>query len=189
MVFKIFQKLLTTHLIQLLTFYLLLWNYLLILKMITKTLHRIPFSLVGWCSLVPTSHWRKNNFTQALPVWFYRITGGFSVKIPALGLWSRLLEGFSKLVRNFKEASKNFMFDYFINLATKILKYFSACTECTLPIYYYKPLKKIFILWHNTFWEILSRDFPTSRFLISLFNVSAYDNCVVFVILNMLNKI
>ncbi len=40
--------------IQFLTFYLLLWNYrnyLLILKMLTETLHRIPFSVTGRCSL------------------------------------------------------------------------------------------------------------------------------------------
>jgi hypothetical protein len=43
--------------IQLLTFYLLLRNYLLILKMLTETLLRIPFSVIGRCSLVPTSHW------------------------------------------------------------------------------------------------------------------------------------
>jgi hypothetical protein len=42
--------------IQLLTFYLLVSNYLLILKMLTKTLLGIPFSVIGRCSLMPTSH-------------------------------------------------------------------------------------------------------------------------------------
>ncbi len=42
--------------IQLLIF-LLLWNYLLILKMLTETLFRFPFSVFGRCSLVPISHW------------------------------------------------------------------------------------------------------------------------------------
>jgi hypothetical protein len=37
--------------IQLLTFYLLLWNYLLILKMLTETLLRISFSVIGRCFL------------------------------------------------------------------------------------------------------------------------------------------
>ncbi len=35
----------------------LLWNYLLILKMLTETLIRISFSVIGRCSLVPTCHW------------------------------------------------------------------------------------------------------------------------------------
>ncbi len=30
------------------TFYLILWNFLLILKMLTETLLRIPFSVIGW---------------------------------------------------------------------------------------------------------------------------------------------
>ncbi len=37
-------------------FYLLLWNYLLILEFPTETLLRIPFSVIGRCSLVPTSY-------------------------------------------------------------------------------------------------------------------------------------
>ncbi len=45
------------HSLQSLTIYLLLWNYLLILKMLIKTLLRIPFSLISRCSPVPTSHW------------------------------------------------------------------------------------------------------------------------------------
>ncbi len=42
--------------IQSLTFY-FLWNYLLILKMLTETLLKTSFSVIGWCSQVPTSHW------------------------------------------------------------------------------------------------------------------------------------
>ncbi len=41
--------------IKLSTFYLLLWNYLLILKMLTETLLIIPVSVTGRCSLVATS--------------------------------------------------------------------------------------------------------------------------------------
>jgi hypothetical protein len=37
-----------------LTFYLLLWNYLPILKMLTETLLRIPFPVIGRCSQVST---------------------------------------------------------------------------------------------------------------------------------------
>jgi hypothetical protein len=43
--------------VQLLTFYLLLLNYLLVLKMLTETLLRIPFSVIDLCFLVPTSYW------------------------------------------------------------------------------------------------------------------------------------
>ncbi len=51
-----FQKLFTTlYIIQLLTFYLLLWNYFLILEILTETLLRISFSVNGRCSLVPAS--------------------------------------------------------------------------------------------------------------------------------------
>jgi hypothetical protein len=72
--------------IQLLTFYLFPWNYLLILKTLIETLalHRIPFSVIGQSSLVPTSHWLQGkcariNWTgyRWLPVWFCRITGSF----------------------------------------------------------------------------------------------------------------
>jgi hypothetical protein len=79
--------------IQLFTFHLLLSNYLLILKMLTETLLRIPISVI--CSPVPTSHWlqrkcARSNLSQAasgkilqdhkrLPVSI------FSVKIAALG--------------------------------------------------------------------------------------------------------
>ncbi len=45
------------YLIQLLTFYLLHWNYFLILKMLTEILLSIPLSVIGRCSLVPTYHW------------------------------------------------------------------------------------------------------------------------------------
>ncbi len=43
--------------VQLQTFYLLLWNRLLILKILTEILFRITFSVIGRCSLVWTSHW------------------------------------------------------------------------------------------------------------------------------------
>ncbi len=42
-------------------FYLLLWNYLLILKMLTETLLRMSFSVIGRCSLVPTTDWLQVN--------------------------------------------------------------------------------------------------------------------------------
>ncbi len=89
--------------IQLLTFYLLLGNYFLTF---TETLLRIPLSVIGRCSLVPTSNCLQGkcariNMQQAasgkilqnhrwLPVSI------LSVKIADLGLCSWLLEGFSK---------------------------------------------------------------------------------------------
>ncbi len=84
--------------IQLLNFYSLLWNCLLILKMLTVILLRIFFSVIGRCSLVPASHWLQGkcariNLSRAasgmilqrrLPVTI------FSVKIAALGFLNRV---------------------------------------------------------------------------------------------------
>jgi hypothetical protein len=50
--------------IQLLTFYLRLWNYLLLLKMLTETLLRIPFSVIGRWPLMPTSHWLQGKWAR-----------------------------------------------------------------------------------------------------------------------------
>jgi hypothetical protein len=44
-----------------LTFYLFLWNFLLILNMVTETFLIMLFSLIGQCSPVPTSHWLQEN--------------------------------------------------------------------------------------------------------------------------------
>ncbi len=46
--------------ILLLSFYLLLWNYLLIFKMPTESFLRIPFSVIARCSLVPTYRWLQS---------------------------------------------------------------------------------------------------------------------------------
>jgi hypothetical protein len=58
--------------LQLLTFLfnVLLYNYLIILKMLTETLLRIPFSVIGRCSLVASYHWLQGkcariNLSQA----------------------------------------------------------------------------------------------------------------------------
>jgi hypothetical protein len=50
--------------LQLWTFYWLLWNYLLILKMLTEPSSEFPFSVVGRCSLVPTSHWLQGKWSR-----------------------------------------------------------------------------------------------------------------------------
>jgi len=54
---------------------------LLILKMLGETLIRIPFSVIGRCSLLPTSHWLEGkcariNLPQATSGRIYRIKGG-----------------------------------------------------------------------------------------------------------------
>ncbi len=79
--------------VQLLTCFLLLWNYLLILKMLTETLLRISFSVIGRCSLVrPLSGCRENvqelTCNRWLPIWFYSIKSGFlyAFGVPKLAL-------------------------------------------------------------------------------------------------------
>ncbi len=59
------------YLIQLITFYLHLWNYLLILKMLTETLLRLSFSVIGRCSLVP----------RKLKLWFWFFNSSKKQKI------------------------------------------------------------------------------------------------------------
>jgi hypothetical protein len=83
------------------------WNCLLILKMLTETLFKTPFSVIGRCSLVPTSHWlrgkcAKINLSQAasglilqhhrrLPVSIFRD------KIAALGSLKRVTRRIFKI--------------------------------------------------------------------------------------------
>jgi hypothetical protein len=71
--------------IEFLTFYLLFFSDLLILKMLTETLLIIPLSVIGRCSPVPTPHWLQGKCARWLSLRFYRITGIFSVKIAAVG--------------------------------------------------------------------------------------------------------
>jgi len=62
MAFKVFQRLFTT----LYSYYLLFASlklYLLILQMLLNSL-RIPFSVIGQCSLVTTSHWLQGKYTR-----------------------------------------------------------------------------------------------------------------------------
>jgi hypothetical protein len=87
----VFQKLFTT--LHNITFFASL-KLLIILKMLTETLLRIPFSVIGRCSLVPTSHWLQGKYTRVnlcilqnhkrLPVTI------FCVKIAALGSLKRV---------------------------------------------------------------------------------------------------
>ncbi len=86
--------------IQLLTFYLLLWNkFLLILNCLLKLL-RIPFSVIGRCSLVPSSHWLEGkcariNLSQASFVMILQnhrrlSVNIFSAKTATLGPFKRV---------------------------------------------------------------------------------------------------
>ncbi len=90
------------------------------------------------CKGMLTCHWR-------LPVWFYRITGGFleafSVsKSP--GSLKRVTGRIFKLVSNFEGGSYNFKFDYLINgeikkegtylLIIRSLKKYSSCDAIPL---------------------------------------------------------
>ncbi len=55
----------------------------------------------------------------------------FSVKIAALGSLKRVTGRIFKIVSNFKGASLNFEFDFFIQVRNKIVTIISACTENT----------------------------------------------------------
>jgi hypothetical protein len=83
--------------------------------MLTETLLKIPFSVIGRCTLVPTSYWlqgkcARSNLSQAalgiilqnhkqLPVY------NFSVKIAALGSSERDIGRIFNIGKDFKGAS------------------------------------------------------------------------------------
>jgi hypothetical protein len=95
--------------------------------MLTETLLRISFSVIGRCPLVPTSHWLQGkcakinlshpgDFTESQAV----SVCSFSVKITALGL----LDRFSKLG---SQGSKlKLELDFLINKEQKIVKTISS---------------------------------------------------------------
>jgi hypothetical protein len=64
MVFKILQ-IFSYYPIHLITFYLFLWNYLLILKILTETLLRIPFSVIGGTFMISLQN--KYSFWDTIP--------------------------------------------------------------------------------------------------------------------------
>jgi hypothetical protein len=93
--------------------------------MLTETLLRIFFPVIDRCSLVPTSHWlqgkcAKFNLSQAAYGMIFLQNHRqlheciFSVKIAALGYLQRVTGRIFK-ISNFKGASENFEFDFFIN--------------------------------------------------------------------------
>jgi hypothetical protein len=90
------------------------WNFLLILKTLGQILPRIPYSVIGRCFLVPTSHLMHGKcarikLSQAASGMTLQNHRWLPVRIfSALGslIRSGLLKGFSKLLSNFKGASR-----------------------------------------------------------------------------------
>jgi hypothetical protein len=124
--------------------------------MLTETLLRIPFSVIGRCSLVPISHWllgkfARTNLSQAasgmnlqnhrwLPVCI------FNVKIVALGSLKRITGRIFKSTYSAitKEQAKTLSLIFPSKNKQKIVKkIISACTESTYLLL--KAFRKIFI--------------------------------------------
>ncbi len=130
---------------QLLSFYLLFRNYLVILKMLTETLLRIPFSVIGRCSLVLTSQRLQGkcariNLSPAASGIILQnhrrlSVSIFSVKIAAFGSLKRITWRIFIISKLFQRK--------------KIVKLSAPVQE--VPSYYYKSSKKVFISWHNPF--------------------------------------
>ncbi len=120
------------------TFYLLLWTYLLILKMLTETLIRIPFSVIGRCSLVPASHWLQGKCARinlslaasGMILQNHRLlpVSIFSVKITAVGSLKRVAGNTFKVSRS----QLKLWVWFFHQLRNKKLERKNyACTEST----------------------------------------------------------
>jgi hypothetical protein len=119
-------------------FYLLLWNYLLNLKMLTKTLLKIPFSVIDRCFPVSTSHrlpgkCARINMSQAasgmilqnhrwLPACI------FSVKIAAVGCLKRVTESIFKICKYFQRSKLKL---WLFHQQEKNVKTISACRKST----------------------------------------------------------
>ncbi len=108
--------------ITIITFFFAFWKLLLILKMLTETLPRIPFSVIGRCSPVSTTYWlqgkcatftclvtarRLSVFTVYGSTWGFQAVCIFSVKIAALVSLKRTTEIIFKLVIS-QEHAKTF---------------------------------------------------------------------------------
>ncbi len=105
-------------------------NYLLVLKCLLKPSLRIPLSVIGRCSLVPTSHWLQGkcagiNLSRAASgmnlQYHRRVVSIFSVKIAALGSLKRVTGWILKISNLFSSTKKQ----------KKIVKTISARTEST----------------------------------------------------------
>ncbi len=126
--------------IQLYIFYLLLWNYFLILnRYLIKNLLRILFCVIGRCSPVPASHWLQGkcariNLSQAasgmilqnhrrLPLSI------FSVKIAALGSSKRVTGRTFKISIKFQR-SKVKHWVWFFHQLSRVISVLWECHMC-----------------------------------------------------------
>ncbi len=130
-------------------FYLLLWNYLLILNMVTESLLRITFSVIGRCSLMPTSHWLQGKCAR-ISVSKAAYCKHFQWKnchfmVFEAGYWN----DFQNWHVIPKEQTKTLSLKLRNNQETKNFKKQSAHVQ-KVPIYYYKPSKQIFITYTNS---------------------------------------
>ncbi len=100
--------------------------------MLPETLLRIPLSVIGQCSLVPTS--QELAFHMRLPVWFYRITGEIT----------RLFLVFSKnlLLFSFNKININVLSTFLPLYQVSIILH--RCHFCKLETKIHHP---IFFLW------------------------------------------
>jgi hypothetical protein len=103
---------------------------------------RIPFSMIGRCSPVPTSHWLQGkcariNLSQAASGMILHNHRRLPVSIfsVALGSLKQLLEGFSKLDGISKEQDKTLCLIFSSTKKQKIVKTISACTESTYLLF------------------------------------------------------
>ncbi len=126
----------------------------------SETLLRIPFSVIGRCSLVPTCHWlqgkcARNNLSQAAsgiilqnhrrpPVSIFSVKNR---RFPVTRSLKQVTGSISNLVSNFKEQAKTFEFDFFHQLINKKLQKLSAHAQKAL--FFIISLQKIFISWYN----------------------------------------
>ncbi len=109
-----FKSLSLLYPLKYLTFYLLFWNYLLILKMFIETLLIIPFSVIGRCSTVSTPHWLQGKCAglichRRLPRFDFTESQAascmhFQCQIASLGSLKRVTERIFK-ISNFKGGS------------------------------------------------------------------------------------
>ncbi len=108
--------------------------FLLILKMHTETLLRIPFSLIGWCFLVPTSHLLQGkcariNLSQAASGMILQNHRRLPVSI--FQCQNRCFRAFEAGYRKYfkKEQAKSLSLIFLSTKKQKNCKTIRACTE------------------------------------------------------------
>ncbi len=112
---------------------LLFWKQLLLSKNCseshTKFLFRLSFALLGRFFSMYIHRRLSEQFSESQVGYrtIFRDTGGYQKQ----ALWRGLLEGISQLVRDFKEASRNFTLDFLHKRQLKIVKTISAHSKST----------------------------------------------------------